>query len=229
MRILRIGLAAAVALGAVGCGDDAAEPGASEARVRVVHASPDAPAVDVLVDGTAVLEGVGFGAASSYLPLEAGDRRLQVRAAGTSTVVIDDQPALDDGASYTVIASGLVADISALVLRDDPTAPPAGRARLRVVHGAPSAPAVDVYVTAPGADLAGATPALTGVEFRDASSYLEVPAGSYQVRVTVAGTTQVAIDTGTLALAAGQVRTAIAIDAPGAGAPFGVLLLADRD
>jgi hypothetical protein len=86
---------------------------------------------------------------------------------------------------------------------------------------------VDIYVTAPGADLEAATPALTGVPFGAASDYLTVPAGDYQVRVTPAGTKIVAIDSGTLALAAGQVRTVIAVDSPGGGAPFDFLLLAD--
>lgn len=226
MRFTQLALVLAAALGAAACDDDNTGPD-SEARVRVVHASPDAPNVDVLIDGAAVLTDVPFGAASTYLPVEAGDRELQVRAAGTSTVVIEDDQDLDDGSDYTVIASGLVASISALELADDNSAPAAGQIKLRVVHGAPSAPAVDVYVTAPGADLNAATPTLASVPFRAASDYLEVPAGNYQVRVTVAGTKTVAIDTGTLTLSAGQVRTAIALDAPGGGAPFSALLLAD--
>jgi hypothetical protein len=228
MRFTQLALVLAVALGAAACDDDSTSPD-SEARVRVVHGSPDAPNVDVLIDGAAVLDDVPFGAASAYLPVEAGDREFQVRAAGTSTAVINDDQDFDDGSDYTVIASGLLANISALALADDNSAPAAGQIKLRVVHGAPSAPAVDVYVTAPGADLNAATPTLSNVPFRAASDYLQVPAGSYQVRVTVAGTKTVAIDTEALALSAGQVRTAIALDAPGGGAPFSALLLADLD
>ena len=36
---------------------------AQNARIRVVHGSPDAPAVDVLVNGAKVLEGVSKDAA----------------------------------------------------------------------------------------------------------------------------------------------------------------------
>ena len=86
---------------------------------------------------------------------------------------------------------------------------------------------MDIYVTAPGADIEAALPVLTGVEFGDVADYLEVPAGDYQVRVTPAGTKVVAIDSGALTLESGQVRTAIAVDAPGGGAPFDILLLAD--
>jgi hypothetical protein len=59
------------------------------------------------------------------------------------------------------------------------------------------------------------------------AGYLEVPAGDYQVRVAPAGTKVVAIDSGTLTLESGDVRTAIAVDTPGGGAPFDLLVLAD--
>jgi len=99
--------------------------------------------------------------------------------------------------------------------------------KVRAIHGAPSAPAGDIYVTAPGADLSGETPALSGVEFGDVADYIEAPAGDYQVRVTLAGTRTVVIDSGPLTLASGQVRTAIAVDAAGGGGPFDLLVLAD--
>ncbi|MGM0590776.1 MAG: DUF4397 domain-containing protein [Halobacteriota archaeon] len=45
--------------------------------VRVVHASPNAPAVDVYVDGDAVLEGVEFGAVSDSPELDAGSYMVE--------------------------------------------------------------------------------------------------------------------------------------------------------
>lgn len=210
------------------CSDDGDNTGPEGgARVRVVHASPDAPAVDVLLDDAEVLGGVPYLAASDYLDAPAGNRNLKVNAAGTATTVINADLNLMDGTDYTVIAAGPVQSIEPLVLQDDNSAPAAGNARVRAIHGAPSAPAVDIYVTAPGADLAGTTPLLTNVSFRDVADYLEVPAGDYQVRVTPAGSKTVVIDSGTLTLASGEVRTAIAVDAAGGGGPFDLLVLAD--
>jgi hypothetical protein len=219
-------LLAATALTAA-CDDDDNTGPEGEARVRVVHASPDAPSVDVLLDDAEVLSDVPYLAASDYLAASADDHNLKVNAAGTATTVIDADVTLADGTDYTVIASGLVAEITPIVLVDDNSTPAAGNARVRAIHGAPGAPAVDIYVTAPGADLEAAVPVLTGVAFGDVADYLEVPAGDYQVRVTPVGTKVLAIDSGALTLESGQVRTAIAVDAPGGGAPFDILLLAD--
>jgi hypothetical protein len=219
-------LLAATALTAA-CDDDDNTGPEGEARVRVVHASPDAPSVDVLLDDAEVLSDVPYLAASDYLAASADDHNLKVNAAGTATTVIDADVTLADGTDYTVIASGLVAEITPIVLVDDNSTPAAGNARVRAIHGAPGAPAVDIYVTAPGADLEAAVPVLTGVAFGDVADYLEVPAGDYQVRVTPVGTKVLAIDSGALTLESGQVRTAIAVDAPGGGAQFDILLLAD--
>jgi hypothetical protein len=226
---LALALLATFALAACDDDDDDVTGPVTTAQLRVVHASPDAPNVDVLVDNAPVLTNVAYKAASSYLEVPSGSRNLKVRASGTSTVVIDQNGTLAQGAFYTVLATGRVASIAPVVLTDDQTSPASGNIRLRLVHAAPTAGNVDIYVTAPTADIATATPTLTNVAFRAASNYLEVPAGTYRVRITPAGTKTVAIDANNVALAAGQVRTAVAVDAAGGGAPLGAILLADKN
>ena len=229
MLSFRIGVALLASVALAGCDDDEPNAPAATAQLRVVHASPDAPNVDVLVDGAVALSNVPYKASSSYLAVPSGSRNLRVRATGTTTVVINANAPITAGEAYTVLATGSLAGIQPLVLEDDLTLPAAGNIRLRLVHAAPAAGNVDIYVTAPGADIATATPTLTGVPFRGFSDYLEVPAGTYRVRITPAGTKTVAIDVNNVALAAGQVRTAVAVDAPGGGAPLGAILLADRN
>lgn len=213
----------------VACSDDNDPVGPAQiAQVRVVHASPDAPNVDVLVDDATALTNVAFRASSGFLEVSAGARRLRVRATGTSTTVIDATVPFANGGAYTVLATGLLSDISPVVAEDNLTDPAAGQVKLRVIHAAPAAAGVDVYATAPGADINTATPVLTNVAFRAVSNYLSVPAGTYQIRVTPTGTKTVAIDA-TLTLAAGQIRTVVAKDAVGGGAPLAPVVLIDKN
>jgi hypothetical protein len=228
MKPTMLAALALTALVASGCSDDSNGPNAT-AQLRVVHGSPDAPAVDVLVDGQPVLTGVAYLGASNYLSVSAGTRNIKVNAAGTATTVIDASLTKVANTATTVLATNLLANIEPLVLTDDLTDPAAGNIKLRLVHGAPNVGEVDVYITAPGADIGAETPALTAVPFKGASGYLEVPAGQYQVRVTPTGTKTVAIDTGALTFTAGQIRTGIAVEAAGGGTPLTALLLADKN
>jgi len=136
----------------VGCGDS------GHAQLRVVHASPDAPNVDVLVDGKTVLTNVAYEASSNYLTVSAGSRKIEVRAHGSSQDVINATVSLTRNKYYTVLAVDKVASITPLVLADDNTPPASGQIKLRLVHASPTAGPVDIYVEAPGTDITGASP-----------------------------------------------------------------------
>lgn len=209
------------------------QAGPNEARIRVVHASADAPAVDVYANGGLVVEALPFKGSSSYLSVPPGTYEIQVRVAGTQTTVISQALTLSGGTDYTAMAVGSVTDsphhLQLIAFGDDLRPRNQNTIGLRVIHAAASAPAVDVYVGGPYAPVTGATPVLTSVPFGVGSGHLDVPVGAYQGRVTVAGTKIIAIDTPVLREKGGAVRTLVAIDAPGGGAPFEVIALVDRD
>ena len=81
-----------------------------------VHASPDAPAVDLLVDNVVAGTGLAFPGNTDYLDVAAGTRNLKVRVSGTTTTVIDADVPVSGGENYTVFASDVVANLGALVL-----------------------------------------------------------------------------------------------------------------
>jgi len=90
--------------------DDLTAPPAGKAKVRFVHASPNAPAVDVSVTGAAepLFTNVAFKNASSYQTVDAGTVNLQVSPTGTSNVVLTlPSITLNDGTVYTIYAVGL--------------------------------------------------------------------------------------------------------------------------
>jgi hypothetical protein len=160
----------------------------SDACVNVIHASPDAPAVDVWVNGEVALSGVTFGQFSGWLALPAGDYQIQVTPAGqgAESAVIDANVTVESGTAYHIAAAGYLADIAPQVYTADLSQTDDGNARIRVIHASPDAPAVDVA-------LAGGDVLISGLAFPDASEYLQVPAGTYDFEVRASGTTTVAL------------------------------------
>ena len=76
------------------------------ANVRVAHLSPDAPNVDVSVDGDTVLEDVPYRAVSDYLELAPDTYTVMIAAAGDpDTVVFEDDLEIPAGA-FTIAALG---------------------------------------------------------------------------------------------------------------------------
>ncbi|WP_246982633.1 DUF4397 domain-containing protein [Halorientalis marina] len=153
-----------------------------QAMVRVSHMSPDAPNVDVYVDGgDPVLSDVPFGTTSDYLPLPGGTYTVTITAAGDAdTVAFEGDVSVEAGTSYTVAAIGELtsedSEFRPLVLEDDVSDPGGDSARVRVVHASPDAPAVDVTVAASGDAI------VDGAAFGDTAS-VTVPANDYTLEI----------------------------------------------
>lgn len=199
------------------CSDDddpATAPEAATALLRVAHLSPDAPPVDIYLDGNLVtgLAGVEFGAVSGYLEVDAAAHRVQVFAAGsTMNPVIDATVTLAEDSATTVAATGLLAagDLQPLVLVDDRSGN-AGGAHVRFVHTSPDAPAVDVRV-ASGPTL------FSNVAFRANAGYGAVAPGTYDLEVVVSGAGVVALPLPGVALSGGTNYTVFAVGLAGDG------------
>ena len=205
---------------------DAATP----AQLRVIHASPDAPAVDVIANNDCakpLLSNVPYTAFSDYLSVPPATYNVKVTAAGNcGAIVIDTNLAAAAGKQYSVYATGPLAGITPYVLTDDNRSVITA-AKVRIVHAAPAAGRVDIYVTAPGASIAAVAPAFTNVPLRAETGYVYLKGGSYDVTVTPTGTKTPAIGPATITVNDGGVYTAVARDAQGGGMPFGLILMDD--
>jgi hypothetical protein len=192
--------------------DSTDAPEAGKAWVRVLHGSPDAPAVDVFANDGEILSNVPFGTISDYLPVDAGTYNIKVCVANDATTdpsaetcVIDADLPFEDGKKYTVAATDLVAQIKPQVIEDSAAAN-ADQAQVRVVHFSADTPAVDVLTQD------GATKVVENLAFPDATAYLALAAGSYDLKVCATGTTDVCpLDPGALDLAAGTAYSVFAI------------------
>jgi hypothetical protein len=185
--------------------------GVPDPTVRVVHASPDAPAVNVLVDGQPLAEGVAFGSASEYAALTPGAHQVQVVPAEGGAPVIDQSITFDGWTSNILAITGQLANIQLQNQVVDITETEPGQARFRLISAIPDAPAI-------GLGVAGTQDLMVeGVQFPNASDYQNVNPGSYnlEVRNTDSGETLLAAPG--IQVDAGQVYDVFAIGQVAAG------------
>jgi hypothetical protein len=180
----------------------------TQARVRVVHASPDAPAVDILVNDGVAFSNAPFKGITGYAALNTGTYNVKVVPTGATTPVVIEADLSLEAKDYTVVAVGLLENIEPLVLVDNNSAPAAGKAHVRFVHASPDAPAVDIAVK-------GGPVLFSNIAFKGIGDYLPVDAGTYDLEVRLAGTETVALDVPGVALADGTVYTVFAMGLAG--------------
>ena len=194
--------------------EDFGTPGANEAIVRIVHASPDAPTVDIDVNDDATVEVPNLarfadtGASGVALP---ANTPIQVAIwAGGSRVTAFTTPNLPEGAELFVIASGLLAkqprDVDGFTLIAVAPTGSVGFVKQNPVvfalHASPDAPNVDIY--------AGTTRLVEDLPFADLSGAIQVPPGSYDLGFRETGTGSDAAVLSTPELSAGERYLAIA-------------------
>jgi uncharacterized protein DUF4397 len=158
-----------------------AVPGASAdsaTYVRLAQLSPDMSGVTVSIASVGdpsrdiMLPEEPYGALSAYQRIEPGDYVVTIRGAGnTTTPVVSSALKADAGTSYTLASVGAADKRALAVFTDDLTAPPMGRARVRVINAASPAPVLDVRGP-------GGTPFSTGLPLAQVSGYRTVDAGT---------------------------------------------------
>lgn len=225
------------------------EPSGPVGRVRFVNLIND-PArnpVNALLERLPFGVDLVYGAATpatlpspstaAYAAVLAGDRSILVKRTADTSVALATLPfTVADGRDQSVYATGGAGGgaVTAFVTADtNPVAAPA-QTRLRLVQLSPTAGAVDVFLTAPGADLAAATPVAANLAYRAVSPYFSFAPGTYQLRAVPAGTApasraaSIALDFQDLALPTGAARTIVTADREAGGAPLRALVLVDR-
>ncbi|MCX7743162.1 MAG: DUF4397 domain-containing protein [Flavobacteriales bacterium] len=175
-----------------------------KANLLVVHASPDAPGVDLLIENAVVNSAsLTFPNYTGYLEIEAGTRNIKVNAAGTSTTVINADVNFTKDMYYSLFACNVLNGIEAVLFSDDLTAPAVGNAHVRFIHMSADAPAVDVA-------LDGGDVVFSNVAFKQGTAFAPLAAGSYDLEVRVAGTQTVALDLDPITVADGKIYTVFA-------------------
>lgn len=208
MKLRNLILALAVTITAftfIGCDDEEEpmQPVPSNSSAMVIHTSPDAPGVDILVDNAVVGTDLTYLENTDYLTLPSGTRNIKVNVTGTSTTVIQADLAFVKDKAYSIFAVNSVANIEPLVLEDNLAAPASGKVHVRFIHLSPDAPAVDIT-------LADGTVVFGNVSFKGNTPFTPLDGGSYNLQVRLAGTSTVVLDLGSVTLPTGKILTVYA-------------------
>ncbi len=160
----------------------------SQARLQAIHNCADnaAATVDLYLNGTLLLDNLGFQEASPYIDAPAGVTSTFDVCAPNSTdnsnPIFTKDFNLVDGEAYVVVASGGLGQTGATAFdlraySGQEGNPTAGNTGLKVIHGSYDAPEVNIYEANLGAVLA------PSLNFGDDAGYLDLAAQQYAVQV----------------------------------------------
>jgi hypothetical protein len=202
----------------------------TEGYVRIVQVSSIAPLLRATVGGEVITAVSAFPSYTKYTPVAPGSA-LPVNfynANANPTVILSTTVNVTTNSNTSIYVMNKGTGLQAIVYPETDSSPPAaGDFKLRVVQAASGEPALDVYVTAPGADLTKTKPVATNVTFTTIGKYMSFVAGTYQIRMTPVNTPgTVLIDSGAAQFFEGQILSSIALDGVAPGT-FGLMVTDD--
>jgi len=189
-----------LALAACGGGDTAESLNIGPGQVRFVNAAPGSPSLALYrKDDMENEAGVqAYEGASKYYDTVNVTSDWSARDAITGTQLAVTSMRVENGTLYTLVALPGSGGAYKLLQISDPYNKPldSDRARVRIVNGTPEVGSFDVYITAVGADIGSATPAMAGVAGQmpspaSGSDSFMIGDGTYQIRLTGAGSKSV--------------------------------------
>lgn len=233
LRKLLLGSGVALALSLTGCGGGSGGSGNGTGQVRVVNATHSHANIDLLVAGSKQTGPVAQGKASSFVAVTGGTQTVAVSDSGTVTALASVGPSIGADSYYTLVAYETNGVVKASWVGENDTAPTAGTANLRVLNLASDAGALDVYITAPGVDLATVgTPTFIvgGTGSSPGTTFLAYTPGTYRVRVTASGSrSDLRLDMNGIVLADQQIVTVLLTPTTGGALVDGGLIVARKD
>ena len=203
--------------------------GSNTSSVRVINATLTHSRVDLLASASIAASGAAVDTVSSYVGVPSGSPMLQVNDTATGTALASTTPSLSGDQHYALVVYENAGTVRTAVIGEDTAAPAAGSVSLRVFDTALDAGALDVYVTAPGVDLATVTSPTFSVNAAttvQASSFSSFSPGTYRIRVTGAGDrSDLRLDIASTALASPQIVTVLLTPTVGGTLVNGAVLL----
>lgn len=188
--------------------------------VRVLHASPGAPMVDIYANDELIIRRISYKQFTPYFQLPVGKYNIKIYASGTKTnPVLDTEVNIPANKILTVAAIGQLPNIELYAVSDMATINPS-KTLIRFVHLSPNAPNVDIT-------LPNGTKLFENVGYKDTTNYITVNPGVYTVQVRPTGTENIVLTVPNIRLKPNRAYTIYAVGLVGAEPPLEVLIPLD--
>lgn len=150
--------------------------------VRVFHASPNGPSVDIYVNGGLAFKNLQFKDFTEYVQLPMGEYKIEVFSAGQKeTPILTQNIRLPEKEVVTIAAVGNFEDLQLIpYIEGNADDLFENESRVRIIHLSPGAPNVDVLIDG--------NLAFTDIGFMDATDYVQLLSDSYNLTVNLADT-----------------------------------------
>ncbi len=192
-------------------------------NVRVLHAVPDAPNVDVYANGMLLAKNIAFGEITDYKQVSKGAYEITIYPTGTMTnPVVREMLTVNDNQNFTAAAVGTLSTISGLAITDSNQQMETNKALVRFIHLSPDAPAVDIT-------LPDGTVLFRNVSFKQATRYISVTPTTYTLQVRPTGESTVVLTVPNVAVDANKFYTIYALGLVGSTPQLQALAVLDYE
>lgn len=189
--------------------------------LRLLHAAPGAPPVDVYANNSLIASGLPYKGFTEYLQILPGTYHIQLFGAGTTGPVLLDTVIEIPGQSInTAAVIGTPSSLSIRTFFETVVQIPQGQLYLRFANLVPDGPDMDLV-------LSNGTELFSDVSFAMATNYTQIPAGTYIFYIQQSGTARSLLYVPNIQLLPGRFYTIYAVGRMDGTVPLQVLIPLD--
>lgn len=165
-------------------------------KVRFINAVKSEGSINVQLGDDIFVEELAYGDSTDYFEAQetTGDVKLPLSIVSSERVlpILSADESIASGSKQTFLIYDETKVVAVTAIDESKTTKPTlSQVKLRVLNLSEEEQLVDVYLLFPDQKVADSTAVLTKVKFKDVSSYISFPAGSYDIAYTETDTTKV--------------------------------------
>lgn len=189
--------------------------------IRLFHASPDAPAVDIYTNDKLIAKNLSYRNFTPYLNIPSGNTNIRFFIAGRKlNPLINTNIFIPAKSIFTIAASGMSSEIRLLSLPEPVRTVQTGKALIRLAHLSPDAPNVDVALSNTGK-------VFSNVAYKSYTDYIAVEGGTYTINISAANTSKVVLTAPNINIKSGNIYTIYVVGLTSGKPPLQVLVPLD--